>query len=265
MGMGIEEAAFGIVRVANEHMAHALRVISVQRGIDPRAFTLMSFGGAGGLHVCALADALRMDKAIAPIHAGVLSALGMLVAPRGRQLSRTLNGPLHGFAEVELETELAGLAADGRWALVGEGVTDARAQCAVDLRYLGQSYTLTVPWTGRDATSAAFHEAHAQRYGHALDEPLELVNLRVEVRGPQPNLSLTRLAVRQEALPVWQSVAVAGDGRAVPVYRRADLCQGDGFDGPALVTETVATTYVASNWCCRVDAVGNLLLERRSE
>ena len=94
MGVSVEQAAHGVIELANEHMAQALRVISVERGIDPAAYTLTAFGGAGGLHVCALADALAMRHALVPIHAGVLSALGMLVAPRGRQLSHTLCLPV---------------------------------------------------------------------------------------------------------------------------------------------------------------------------
>ena len=97
--LGLEEAAHGIIALANEHMAQALRVISVQRGIDPRSYMLVSFGGAGGLHVCALADALGLSRALVPVHAGVLSALGMLAAPRSRQLSRTLTGLLAEFSE----------------------------------------------------------------------------------------------------------------------------------------------------------------------
>jgi len=122
LGLSAEAAAEGIVRVANEHMSRALRVISVQRGVDPRAMTLVSFGGAGGLHVCALAEALGMRRALAPIHAGVLSALGMLVAPPGRQLSRTVNGLLAQMPEEAIEAAFDELAATGLDALAAEGV-----------------------------------------------------------------------------------------------------------------------------------------------
>jgi N-methylhydantoinase A len=103
LAMGLHQAAAGIVRIADEHMARALRVMSVQRGHDPRQMTLTSFGGAGGLHVCALAEALGMHQAMVPVHAGVLSALGMLSAPRGRQLSRTMQGLLGAFSVAEIE------------------------------------------------------------------------------------------------------------------------------------------------------------------
>ena len=126
MGMDGVEAARGIVRLAVERMAHALRVISVQRGHDPGAFTLMSFGGAGGLHVCELAEAMGMNRAMVPVHAGVLSALGMLVAPPGRQLSRTLGRPLSDVTPAEVESGLESLAASGAERLVAEGVVRDR-------------------------------------------------------------------------------------------------------------------------------------------
>jgi N-methylhydantoinase A len=113
MGLSIEEAALGVVRLADEHMARALRVISVQRGLDPRDFILTSFGGAGGLHVCALAEALGMTRALVPVHAGVLSALGMLVTPAGRTLTRTRLGLLAEIGDAEIEAALDHLAESG--------------------------------------------------------------------------------------------------------------------------------------------------------
>jgi N-methylhydantoinase A len=112
-GLSIEEAALGVVRLADEHMARALRVISVQRGLDPRDFVLTSFGGAGGLHVCALAEALGMSRALVPVHAGVLSALGMVVTPAGRTLTRTRLGLLDGADDLEIEAALSELAESG--------------------------------------------------------------------------------------------------------------------------------------------------------
>ena len=117
MGCATEAAALGIVRVANEHMTRALRVISVQRGVDPRGYTLSSFGGAGGLHVCALAEALNMRRAMVPVQAGVLSALGMLATRPGRQLSRTWLGSLAGLDEAELEARFGALEKSGRRSL----------------------------------------------------------------------------------------------------------------------------------------------------
>jgi N-methylhydantoinase A len=262
MNMGVQQAAEGVIAVANEHMAQALRVISVQRGVDPRNFVLTSFGGAGGLHVCALAEALGMARALVPVHAGVLSALGMLVAPPARQLSRTLTGALDGFSGAAIEAELHALAEHGRAELAAEGV-DAGAIEAVfslDLRYQGQSYTLNLAWQGHAATRAAFEALHAQRYGHRLEAPVELVTVRCGLHGQALAIRLPPLEAVHAAGP--RLTRVDGHDRPVPVHVRAWLSAGQRCDGPALITETVATTWLPAGWSCTVDGMGNLLLER---
>jgi len=264
LDMEVEAAAAGIVAVANEHMAQALRVISVQRGVDPGNHVLVSFGGAGGLHVCALADALGMRRALVPVHAGVLSALGMLVAPRARQLSRTLAGPLASFTADALQQQLEVLAETGRAELRAEGVAseEIHADFSIDLRYRGQSSTLTLDWQGIAATEAAFHGAHAQRYGHRLETPVELVNLRCNLHGTAPPVSLPELPAVQQGAVAPGHARVYGCAGDVPVWPRAMLGAGAAFAGPALVTETVATTWLPDGWRCQVDRTGNLLLER---
>jgi N-methylhydantoinase A len=264
LDMEVEAAAAGIVAVANEHMAQALRVISVQRGVDPGKHVLVSFGGAGGLHVCALADALGMRRALVPVHAGVLSALGMLVAPRARQLSRTLTGTLAGFTADALQQQLQTLAEAGRAELQAEGVASAEihADFSLDLRYRGQSSTLTLSWQGITATEAAFHRAHAQRYGHRLDTLVELVNLRCNLQGAAPPVSLPELPPARQGAVAPGHATVYGCAGEVPVWPRAMLGAGAAFAGPALITETVATTWLPAGWQCRVDSTGNLLLER---
>jgi N-methylhydantoinase A len=261
LGLGIEEAAAGIIRIVNEHMVQALRVISVQRGLDPREHALVSFGGAGGLHVCALAEALGMRRALVPVHAGVLSALGMLVAPRARRLSRTCTGLLARVVEAALEEELQSLVADGRRELMAEGVEEAAIahEFSVDLRYQGQSYTLNLPWQDRQRTEAAFHEAHERRYGHRLDAPVELVNLRASLQSRPPDIRLPRLAAGDPDQPRY--VRLSGYADEVPVWRREGLRAGQRLSGPTLITEAVATTYLAAGWTCRVDDMGNLRLE----
>jgi len=264
LGMEVEAAAGGIVAVANEHMAQALRVISVQRGVDPGNHVLVSFGGAGGLHVCTLAEALGMRRALVPVQAGVLSALGMLVAPRARQLSRTVAGVLTGFAADDLQQQLETLADAGRAELQAEGVAAAEihAEFSLDLRYRGQSSALTLAWQGVAATGAAFHQAHERRYGHRLNTPVELVNLRCNLRGAAPPISLPELPPAHQGATAPGHARVCGCGDDVPVWPRTLLGSGAAFTGPALITETVATTWLPSGWHCRVDALGNLLLER---
>ena len=263
LGCGVEEAAAGIVRVADEHMARALRVMSVQRGIDPRELTLVSFGGAGGLHVCALAEALGMTRALVPVHAGVLSALGMLAAPRERRLSRSLVRPLDGLDPAEVEAAAAALAARGRAALAEEGIDPAAVSEAVsaDLRYLGQAHTLTVPWSGPAGSAEAFHALHERRYGHRLEAPVELVTVRVTCRAPGTPLTLAP-AARGEGPEPAAHARVAGFTGPVPVHDRAALPPGEVVEGPAVFTEPVATTWLAPGWRAEQDAAGNLVLRR---
>ncbi|HEB57821.1 MAG TPA: hydantoinase/oxoprolinase family protein [Gammaproteobacteria bacterium] len=261
LGLDTEAAAEGILAVANEHMAHALRVMSVQRGIDPRDLTLVSFGGAGGLHVCALAEALGMRQAMVPTRAGVLSALGMLAAPRARHLSRTHLGVLAEMNAETITTLMDALAAEGRRALVAEGLAAEHidVQRTVDLRYQGQSSVLNVPWRDGPQAAAAFHDAHRARYGHALSAPVELVNVRVVCRGPEGRLPLVLPAVNGAALAP-ERVRVHGLVAPVPRYARDVLVAGQEITGPALITETVSTTWLAPGWRARVHASGSLLL-----
>jgi N-methylhydantoinase A len=251
-----------IVAVVNEHMAQALRTIAIRRGVDPRDYRLVSFGGAGGLHVCALAELLGIHRAIVPVHGGVLSALGMLLARPGRQLSCSMVRPLSGSLAAHVETGLADLAAEGVAALVDEGFDAAELATSpsVDLRYAGQSNTLNLPWEGVVPTSAAFHALHQRRYGHRLSLPVELVNLRQSVQAPATDIALPRLPAGAAAGPyAW--CRVDGRDRPVPRFRRDDMAPGQAVTGPALIEERVATTWLAAGWTLRVDAIGNLVLD----
>ncbi len=264
MHCSVEQAAADIVAVANELMAQALRSISIRRGADPREHVLVSFGGAGGLHVCALAELLEIPAAMVPVHGGVLSALGMLAARPGRQLSRTLIGLLSELSVSSLEAAFTELRGQGFNALRDEGfeIGDCDALASVDVRYLGQSYTLNLPWQGPRQTIEAFHAMHLQRYGHRLDLPVELVNLRQWVRGPATRVVLPRLANAPAAQP-FARCAVAGIAAESAQYWRDALVAGQAINGPALICERVATTWVAPGWALAVDGVGNLQLSRR--
>jgi len=235
----------------------------VQRGVDPRLYVLLSFGGAGGLHVCALAAALGMSRVLVPVHAGVLSALGMLAAARSRELSRTVTGVLEDFPEDSLTQQLQSMAVAGTDELLAEGIEegDIETDFSLDLRYRGQSYTLNLPWQGIAATGSAFHAAHEQRYGHRLSTPIELVNLRCGLHSSPPDINLPEIHGGESIAVVPPQTIIAGQADSVPVWSRATLHAGQEIVGPALVTETVATTWIADGWSCKVDPVGNLLLE----
>jgi N-methylhydantoinase A len=257
-----EQAAFGVVEVANQHMAQALRVISVQKGIDPAGFTLTAFGGAGGLHVCALAEALGIRRALVPVHAGVLSALGMLAAPRGRQLSHTVPGLIEQHSDAQLISRLHALAAQGRAELIEEGVEAAAitTSFSLDVRYRGQSYTLNVPYRSVRQALAEFHDAHQRRFGHRLRAPVELVNLRVSLSARHSEFAL-RTGWQPPAGKPFERAELAGCERLVDVWQRHDLEFDTPCAGPVVIIDAVATTYVASGWQALRHATGCLLLE----
>jgi N-methylhydantoinase A len=266
LGMTVtEDVALGIVAIANEHMANALRVISLHRGLDPRRFPLFCFGGAGGLHVCDLAQALGIRETLVPRDAGVLSALGMLAASNGRQLSRTLAGVLTPGRRREIESALRTLAEQGRAAMAGEGrglpeESYLRACPSLDLCYRGQAHTLNVPWQGSVGRALdAFHEAHERRYGHRLGTPVELVNVRVALRGSPARLRLARPPSGRPRSPKrW--ITVYGIAAPVPVFERGALTAGQGLSGPAIIRDPGSTTYLACGWQATVDDHGHLRL-----
>ena len=256
-----QQAALGIIRVANEHMAQALREISVQRGVDPRAHTLVSFGGAGGLHVCELAHAMHIRRALVPVRAGVLSALGMIVAPQGVQLSHSLCGELGGFQEADINAAFDSLIARGTQELKAQGLEEAIIQtCSVDLRYLGQSSTLEVGWHNIAECERMFHMRHTERFGHKLDMPVELVNLRVALMAHISPPQLPEWPLQEPSEPLFRQTLYA-TGEQAAVYERDKLAQGQVIDGPAVVTEAVATTLISQGWRGKVDSVGNIILE----
>ncbi len=259
--LGLEETAAGIIRLANEHMSQALRVISIQRGIDPKNFTLMPFGGAGGLHVCALAEAMGIKQALVPIQGGVLSAFGMLVARRSRELSQTIATPLGQIDSAELEQQFQIQEKKAIAALASEGISSDQItlQRSLDLRYCGQAFSLNIPWQALDKCHEAFHQAHQQRYGHRLQQAIELVNIRLHAHGPANPLEIPILADKEISSAAKQTQLYDIE-EEVKILARDSLSAGQQIDGPALITETVATTFIESGWQCQADDYGNLLL-----
>lgn len=262
--LSIEDAAMGIISIANEHMAHALRVMSVQRGIDPAELSLVSFGGAGGLHVCALADALTMKRAMVPRYAGVLSALGMLVAPRARQLSKTFTYLLNTLTNKKIEQHLSKLKQQGISALKAEGVKeeDIISEYSLDCRYFGQSYFLNVKWKNIEIATDEFQKLHAKRYGHDLELDVELVNLRVSLKSQVEDITLPVIKNNRASEDDVTYATLYGIDKEVPILNRDELSCGEKIIGPVLITETVSTTYLAPGWSCEVDKSGCLLLNK---
>ncbi len=261
----VEETALGIVTIANEHMAEAIRMISVNRGYDPKQFLLASFGGAGGLHVCAVAESMQMDRAVVPAYGGVLSALGMLVADRGRQFTRTVSVKTRQAVTGSLQDQFEALASHGRAQLEQEGLTaeNLLVKCSVDMRYVGQSYTLNVLWQDLDLTTEAFQRLHQTRYGYALQSDTEIVNLRVNVLHHSQQFELPQVTPATECNKL-ANTEVYGTAEPAKVLSRAEFSPGDEVAGPAIITEYSATTFIATGWIALSDRYGNMQLSRKT-
>lgn len=263
VGLDRLACAEGIVRVANAEMVRALRVMTVERGVDPRGFALLAFGGAGPLHACALADELEMRTVLVPRAGGVLSALGLAAADRRATEQRTvmLRGDALGDAAITaVADELAGRA---RGAL---GEEDAAIRVVFAARYAGQAHELTVGPLGEltaAALRAAFDDAHAERYGFAdPNAPLELVTVRATAIAPGPPVDLAAGPPAEAPRRVRRPVVFGGEPHDAEVLQ-GDLPPGLAVRGPAVCELREATVVVPPGWAGRVDGAGTLVLERR--
>jgi N-methylhydantoinase A len=271
----VPELAAGIVAVSNATMEKALRVISVERGHDPREFALICFGGGGGLHAADLARALRLPKVVVPRNPGAFSALGILLSDVVRDSVHSLllpvpDGGTHSSqrsAEFwrNLENRFAILERASRADLQREGFSadHARVERRLDLRYAGQSYELSVP--SRRNFRELFHRQHEKAYGYVHPgSPLEIVNLRLRltIRTPKPQLRARRTGnpdparARVKTKPVW----FGGRFHSTPLYDRERLGVGKRLAGPAVVVEYSSTTVVPPDFTCYVDEYLNLTL-----
>ena len=255
----IEHLAEGILRVANARMESALRRVSVERGFDPRAFTLLAFGGAGPLHACALAKSLGIRRVLVPAAPGALSAIGILDADLRREFSRTV---MLAPGSPQIEEAFRTLEAEARRGFSAEGVRPTLTRSA-DLRYDGQGYELRVDWSAK--TVERFHRLHAQFYGYAdPSRAVEIVTLRVQAiaRSRKPRLVRARLAKSDAGHAMLFSHRIFEDGRwrTGALYHRKLLQPGNRINGPAILTELSATTYLPTGWNASVDALGNLVL-----
>jgi N-methylhydantoinase A len=258
LGLDAVRAALGVVEVANAEMVRALRVISVQRGLDPRDFALVAFGGAGPLHACALAEELQIATVLVPRASGVLSALGLAISDLRRDLVAPHPAALDGVQADAVQEAFAALEEQAAGEL--PGATCARG---ADVRYRRQSFELTVPAGDWDGLADRFHAEHERRHGYAMPgEPVELVALRVTatVEVPSPELSE---APGSGAEPVGERDARFGDEAvAVAVYDRETMGAGDELEGPAIVELAGATCVLRPGWRGLIDETGMLVLSR---
>lgn len=258
----VEDLAEGVIRVVNNNMEQAIRLISVERGFDVRDFTLVAFGGAGALHAAALARGMGIPRVLVPRHPGALSALGLLMADARKDYARTLLGSTPSTRDIQ--RAFGDMHRAGRDELKREGFKGSAifVHDFLDVRYRGQSYELTVPYTPDWA--AAFHRRHRTRYGHADEnKPVEVVAARVACHGTTEKPNLPTMPRRSGKPEPWTTVRIFESGRwlQAPAYDRTHVHHGHGIDGPAVVGEYSSTTYVPVGFRARVDRFGNLLLE----
>jgi N-methylhydantoinase A len=272
LGGDAERTAAGIVALVDAEMAKVLRIVSVERGHDPRDFTILAFGGGGPLHACAVAADIGVGRVVVPANPGVFSAYGLLAADVRATTLRSLVAPADAQTWAQARKLFDALAHEGDAALADQGVAKAERSFVreLDLRYVGQSTELTVsaPRSLEEAVET-FHQRHEHRYGFAArQDPVEAVTVRVVAVGTTPKPRLVSVVMPSNRAPESRALRERRevyDGSAfvdTPVYGRTELRPGDAFDGPAVIEQYDATTYVGPGWHARVDGFGNLVMER---
>jgi N-methylhydantoinase A len=271
-----ERAAEGILAVVNAQMARALRHISVERGRDPADYTLVSFGGAGGLHACALAEAVGMRCILVPRFPGAFSALGLALADVRREYARSFFARTDRESDPEVKKALEELAERAREDMSREGVAPGDVLLApfVEARYTGQSYALRVPFQYRLSTAArAFHRAHRDRYGHSdKTQPVEVVTAGLTASGASGSMLPRNAGMlfmesppaapepKQQETRIWLDDA----WRECLLYSRASLIPGQRLNGPAVVIQEDATTWIEPGWHGVVNPQSDIMLTRDS-
>lgn len=266
LGLRVDAAARGILAIVDNHMVGAIRVVSVERGHDPRGLTLLPFGGAGPLHGGALARLLGMPRILVPPAPGVLSALGLLASSLKADFSRTSLQRAGEIDGAQVSRVFADLERQASAWLDAEAVPQEARRLTrwASVRYQNQGFELDVPWTGAQATVAAFHRLHEQRYTFAQeDTPVEIVTLRVDARGvfaPPALEELPPAGRLADALLGKQIIHLETGPAECPLYDRAKLGRGCVIEGPAILMQLDATTLVLPGQVGTMDHVGNLII-----
>jgi N-methylhydantoinase A len=277
LGLAPVAAAEAIVRIANSRMAGAIRLVSIERGHNPRDFVLMPFGGGGGLHAGALMKEVGLKLALVPPYPGVTSALGCVMADMRHDFVHTVNRTLEQIDLAALDAEIARMAAQGEALLERSAVAfngrDTLVAC--DMLYLGQTHTVAVPLDWRKdrpldaaAIRAAFERRYREVYGRLLEGiAVRVLNLHVATVGRRPKLDLSALAPQggsiESAKEGERAVYVDGAWQQAAVYARHTLPVGAVVSGPAILEQQDATILVEPDLAARVDRLGNVIIARR--
>lgn len=256
LGLSVDDAAAGILTIANSNMALAVRAITIEKGVDPREATLIAFGGGGPLHAVAIARDIGIPRVVVPTLPSCFSALGMLLADLRHDLVRTFVRPFPMKDYAQINAVISDLNSEGVQRLKSADVVESAIECSVhlDLRYAGQQWTLTTPVGAKNVSAqnapairAAFNALYETRFGHSFTNiPTEVVNVRVIAIGRRPKPGFPTLEMRKSGAPAvtHRDVNMGAGAVNTPIYRREDLLRGDRIAGPAVIEEGSATTLV---------------------
>ncbi len=278
LGMTVEEAACGVFQIVNQNMADATKVVSVQKGFDPREFALVSAGGACSIHACKIAEEVGSGRVIVPKAASVFCALGMLESDIRLDNVRSFIGAIPGLDLAAFNACIAEAEADAMAELAHEGVRpeESALERYLDIRYVGQHHEVTVPMPNNCLISEAqvaeiaetFHSAHERLYSYCtLETPIEIINLRVTAVGHVEKTGLEELAgsdtTIEQAIKNTRPLYFQEyqDWKDTPVYDRNKLYTGHVIPGPAVIEERITTVIVHPNWNARIDGFGNVVME----
>ena len=257
LGTSIDKTADRILRIVNSNMSKALRLVSVERGRDPREYSLIAFGGAGPVHACDLAEELEIKRIIVPLHPGLFSALGLLTA----DLSRTFTQPIIKQEATNIEPTFTQLREEVRKSMKQEGFTRYRTIEQVDLRYHGQAYEITLPYKKNTNPARLLGREHKKLYGYSSNDSVEAVNARIRANITIPKAKLAKKQLQHAEPPAPTSlrrVSLLGSWQKVLVYNRENLFPGAGSKGPCIIEEYDSTTIIGRNWRWKIDPYQDL-------
>jgi len=251
----VSETAKAVIRLVNDGMAKAISIVSVERGRDPREFTMVAFGGAGPLHACDLAEEMGIREIIAPVHAGLFSAYGLLVG----DLTRSFTAPVMGLPR-DLKRRFDELEADARREIRREGYGRFRTERFLEARYLGQSHELLLPHRGDAEVTRMFNARHKELYGYSSPDPVQVVNISVRARVASAVPSgLKQEPVGRSRKPTRRKAWIGGRAREAEVFTREAIHSGDSGNGPCIIEEYDSTLVVNPSWTWRAEEYGTRL------
>ena len=257
--MSVEETADGILKLINNAMSKTLSIVSVERGRDPRDFTMLAFGGAGPLHACDMADDLHIPGIVVPLHPGLFSAYGLLTG----DMVRIFSSPMM-TRNLQLREQFDALRAKATEGLKEDGLSPSSLLETVEMRYQGQSYQVVLPYSEKEDMTEKFNRKHKELYGYSSNDPVEVINIRVHAmvkidKVKQSVSKINNIIARPDSR---REASFDGSFQNVPVYVRENLQSGSYGHGPCIVEEYDSTIKVNKGWNFLVDGFGNILLKK---